>query len=536
MKKQSKTSSERYYYPDYITEALFRLGQASGSEGYPLLNKRIDIIHILYNQFENFPITDQVYSYVWGLLNNMTSNGYTIWVKEYWGYACQYYMLSMQYNQSKQSEEGKNRFLEFHLMVGVLMIYMKRYDLLYHFLTYTSSLPAKYPLVPSTFHYIYRCYRELSKKNERMYLLKYHMKGMEEGAREDTKIESLLLDYIALLLIRLNTVNDYNITYSDPLNPPLAGDTLEEAARNMSISDVLLNRIDKWGKDKDALDVFGFCKDDVSKAQCLLSDYKKTCEQRQKEIDNTSVISDIKKAALKNSMLNALSEIDNELPFYLSGYDNGKEVVEGCANQSTEIDKRMILAGRESISNNLGDAIVIALFTEIRLNYCYQFVLHNTAASFAIPYMDMSKALDRLGLDNNYTILAMGVLPHFFEEVEGFLRNSATMELRYKNVNVVEIASNENSFIIMKSIDIPRVVFRKLDIKENTDGLEEIDSTYHLFSNINSIKDDLILKARMGYQIHITNPMKYVRLRIAYQLDSDSVLLNRVQPIKNYIV
>lgn len=160
---KTKSNREPYYYPDYIVEVLFRLGEASHCDSYPLLNKRIDIIHVLFNQFNNYPITEQVYSYVWRLLNNMTFNGYTKWVKEYWSYACQYYMLTQQYSQ-KESEEQKSRFREFHLMVGVLMVYMKRYNLLQHIFTFTNSLPAKYPLVPSTFRHIFTQVKEINSK------------------------------------------------------------------------------------------------------------------------------------------------------------------------------------------------------------------------------------------------------------------------------------------------------------------------------------------------------------------------------------
>ena len=196
----------------------------------------------------------------------------------------------------------------------------------------------------------------------------------------------------------------------------------------------------------------------------------------------------------------------------------------------------MILAGREPIGNNLGEALINALYAEMRLNYCYQFMLHGSLASFAIPYRDMQNAVDRLELDNTFTILAMGISPHFFDEMEGFMRKGDG-EIVYKGIRVIEIAANENSFIIMKSSEIPTVSLRPLQAEENQELLEEIDGDYHLYSNIDRLDADrLILKARMGYQLHIVEPMKYVRLRIAYQLDSDKVLLDRVLPIKNYIV
>ena len=161
---KKRNDIEPFYYPDYIVEALRRLGQASCSCQYPLLNRRIDIIQILFNQLEDYPITDQIYSYVWYLLNNMVSNGHDEWVKEYWSYACQYYLFTKKYAVNAD-EKQKNDFLEFHLMTGVMLVYMKRYNLLRHFMTYTSSLPAQYPLVPNTYCDIIRWYKLLSQKN-----------------------------------------------------------------------------------------------------------------------------------------------------------------------------------------------------------------------------------------------------------------------------------------------------------------------------------------------------------------------------------
>jgi len=532
---KNKTDREPYFYPDYIAEALRRLGQASSSEVYPLLNKRIDIIHVLFNQFNNYTITEQVYDYVWWLLNEMTSKGHEVWIKEYWSYACQFYILTKEYSKDN-SEEQKKRFQEFHLMFGVLLVYLKRYDLLRHLCYFSSSLPAKYPLVPSTFINIYGWYKSLSRKNNQtMYLLKYHMKGMNEGATEERKIESLLLDYLSILLIRLNTVNDYNITNSNPLELPLTGGTKEETERNISIAEVLKNRIEKWERDSVTLKEIGLDSNDVAQAKTIIEEYQELCKQSQKQIQNKAEISEIKRNELKKNMLDALGNDGVKFPIYSGNIDSRFKKIVSEAEQSVELDDRLILAGRDSISSNLGEALVNALFTEMRINYCYQFLIYSTAASFAIPYRDITKALDKLDLNNDFTILAMGVSPNFYEEMGGFSRNGS--KLSYKGINVIEIPSNENSFIVMRSNDIPKISLRDLSQNEIEYNMQEIDTNYHLYSNIDNINtNDIILKAKMGYLLHVVIPMKYVRLRIAYQLDSDSIVLNRVLPIKNYIV
>ena len=104
---KNKTDREPFYYPDYISEAFRRLGQASSSSGYPLLHRHIDVIHILFNQCEDYPITEQAYSYVWWMLNNMATNGYDLWVKEYWSYACQYYMFTKEYSNDAEDDQKR---------------------------------------------------------------------------------------------------------------------------------------------------------------------------------------------------------------------------------------------------------------------------------------------------------------------------------------------------------------------------------------------------------------------------------------------
>ena len=530
--KKSKTDREPYYYPDYIAEALFRIGEASHSDSYPLLNKRIDIIHVLFNQFNNYPITEQVYSYVWRLLNNMTFNGYTKWVKEYWSYTCQYYMLTLQHSQ-EENEEHKNRFKEFHLMVGVLMVYMKRYDLLQHIFTFTNSLPAKYPLVPSTFRHIYSCYEELSRKNERMELLRYSMRGLEAGAREDSIIEGLLLDYIALLIIRLNTVDDYNITFSNPFGLPSVGDTIEKVVKNANTTRSIILRVEKWKKNEEALNEIGVSMEDANKALTLLRKYEESCKAEQEKLAQQRDISEEKRAALKNDLLMAISGFQFNLPI-CEGVEGYMKLNMKPATQEVQLDDNLILAGRDSISNKLSEVLISALYTEIRKNYCYQFLLNGTASNFTIPYRDMTKALERLCLDDSFTILAMGVSSHFFDEAEGFSRNKDS--ICFKGVMVREIASNENSFIILKRSDMPCFGLHALTKEENKENLVEIEGEHHLYSNIDNLDaDSLILKVMLGYCLYVKNPLKHVRLRIAYQLDSDSVILNRVLPIKNYI-
>lgn len=531
---KKRTDRPHFIYPEYITESVLRLSEASYSKKYPLLNKRIDLIHLLLNQLNDYPVTEQVYSWVWRMLNKMAFCKNVEWIQSYWSYANQYYTIKLEYSSDI---EAKKRFQEFHLMVGVLMVYMKEYELIRNFFTYTSSLPPRYPLIPSTFATIFLWYKQLSKKNERFYLLKYGIIGLNEGAKDDSIIESSLLDYLALLLIRLNKVNDYNITYSNPMAFPPLGDTIEEVLQNQEITKTLKNRVLKWEHNKGTIRKLGYKIGDSQQAIALINEFQESCDLRIKELTETAHISKDKQEILKQDLIQAIDKYPIDIPMPTLT-QSSRTVLPKLSEQKVELDERLILSNYDYISNNLGEALVNGIYVELRHYYCYQFLLQSAVRTFLVPYRNLSEALKRLKLDNSYVLLAMGVSAYLFDETEGFERIQNN-KIIYQGVDVICIASNENSMIIMKKADIPTIELRDLKDNEVGDKQYEIDTKHHFYSNIDSITTadkPIILTVRVGYNLYLPQNFKYIRLRIAYQLDTDQMLIDKIQSINNYIV
>lgn len=53
------TNRSPFIYPVYIVQVLNQLMEDSVKNRNGILSKRADIVEILYNQFNNFPITEQ---------------------------------------------------------------------------------------------------------------------------------------------------------------------------------------------------------------------------------------------------------------------------------------------------------------------------------------------------------------------------------------------------------------------------------------------------------------------------------------------
>lgn len=49
-------------------------------------------------------------------------------------------------------------------------------------------------------------------------------------------------------------------------------------------------------------------------------------------------------------------------------------------------------------------------------------------------------------------------------------------------------------------------------------------------------KENHVLTVNQGFSIHIPQKLRYIKLRVAYHLESDDMLIEKVEPIKNYII
>lgn len=522
-------NSQPFFYPDYIVETLKRLMECSSNPRFKLLYDNANIVSILFNTVNNYPLTEQVYDLLWIWLNKLEMSGCHKALKEYWRLATQHYTFKLQYSSSNV----KDRFLEFHVMVGTMLYYKKNYEILNYIFTFSNSLPQKFYLIPSTFSSIFQIYKNLSEKNKRMYLLRYHMDGIYDGAGEENKIEGLLINYLALLLVRLNKVNDYNITYSNPMSLPSTGSTIEKNTDIIREIQFFKDKINDLRKEENniILKSLDFTSNDCIKANEILNNYKAECESKIQDIESHPHISEGKKDYIKDIMISTSKLNAKKFPLRQKKDKKGETFI---ACQQLQLDSQLILSGHDMISSNIGDAIVNSLYIQLNQFYCYQFLLNSAVKSYTIPYRNMGEAIKRLRLNDEFVILALGISPHFFDETEGFTIDDKT--IKFGNIEVENIVSNQNSLIFMKKELLPYAFATQLSDKDSG-NLKMIDTDTYLYSNIDNLSiDDLILTSKIGYEIVLPHPLKYIRIKIGYNLAEDDMSTNEVEAISHFIV
>lgn len=524
----TKTSLE---YPDYIISVLDNLIIQAATDKRELLNRNTDIISVLYNQFNDFPVTEQVYTLMWKWLYKMAEAGHDDWLKRYWNVANQYYMFKLEYGNKL---EAKNRFREFHIMACTLLLYKERYKALIHAMTFTNSFPPQYPLIPSTFADIFQIYNELSVKNQEMYLAKYSMDEVFIGAGEEHKIEGLLADYLALLLVRLYTIDDYNVAHSNPLEMPETDHIIEGNDYRATLIDNLKRHLNKLPENR-----IESCRlDSKQKTRIfqLLDAYKEKCTEANKKLEENATVSEKKRQTVKNDLINTSSQIALSLPLC-----DGEEVNENnwrtyIACQQITLDKRQILDCYGDISSNLGEAVIKALHFQMQRFYSMQFSLNSAVKSLTVSYCDLERILKRLSLTSAYSILMMGVSSSLFDEIKGFIRKENKIYYGKSCVYNVPYSSSNPAILIMKKNDVPCCNYKEIASDKLEKDEQEINPSNHLYANIDAIsKENLTLTVKQCLGVFIPHPLRYIRLRIAYQLEPDEMIVSRIEPINHYL-
>lgn len=524
---------QEYNYPDYIIASLHQLMESSMSADKGRLRDDASVVSLLYNTFNDYPITPQVYSLLWSWLLRKVRAGHDNWVKHYWSQANQYYTFKLEHARNTEFVVvQKEAFKEFHLMVGVMLLHYEKHDVLKYIFSFSNTLPPKYPLILGTFQEIFHTYVKLSKLNERMYLLKYSVSEVFCGAGEEKKIESYLANYIALLFIRLVDVQDYNITYSNPLELP----SIPTDANVDNLSDIterirfLSSRIQSTPID--LIKNCGISKEGVHTALQLMHDYEEVCTSEIVTVSQRIRISEDKRKIIRQSLIESSHRFSPYLPKFNGGNLPVAETYN--AQQILKLDDRLILDKYGYISSNTGEALINALNVMAQHQYCMQFLYNSAVYSVGVPYPDLSKALEMLSLTPDYAILAMGMSYFMFKEIKGF--NIKGNDIDYKGCKVYDIPSNrEQSFIIMRASDVPTISIAKVPTQlDNDEG--EIDTDSHLYSNIDILTEqNLELKVKMAFEFHCPDFLRYVRIRVAPQLESDPKILQNIKSVNEYL-
>lgn len=411
-------------------------------------------------------------------------------------------------------------------MIGALLTYNHKYELLKRLMYFSNALPPTYDLVPSSFNIIILQLKSLIEKKDMPIELtkRYLMIGAPQDVSSDGFILSYAYRYASLLLIRLFTVNDWNITYSDPLGlPEISSDyTVEDLNAEVYMMNRLKNNTSSWFEEKDAI------KHTIDEGRVTVEDvlnlcdkYIEKCKEQIETVNNLMEVDPEKREYLKSHLLSAIKDYPLTLPTLNDNNKDGYKRQNFKNSIKYQIDKEILKVGTNVNASNLPDVLIEYMNRQVYKAYNLLFLIQSSVRNVSIAYKDIKRVLDVIGVNEKFAVLSLGVYLGNYEEIYGKGEDDKFVDMdgyrTYKGCNIYSIPSTQQSIVVMQQTDIP---FVKKEELEDNKSLDLIDEKEFLYSNINSIEDlseeVQYLIVDRGLYLYSKEQFRYIRLNVDY--------------------
>lgn len=525
----------KYEYPAFVWEFLRELLRQHSKKDNNFFTKNNVLCTLFFTPVEYFPFMEDEFIYLWQSVDAVLHTDNDKWIYSFWTFADQYYRFVLQ-NPDKKDKYIKGqraRFSQLHFMLGALLIYNKKFELLNKLMFFSNSEPPEYALVPSSFSNIWEIFMQILETRFAPLVItqRYIMQGAPQDVSSDSFIYEQAYNYAALLMIRLFGVNDWNITYSNPLSiPRLDADLkIEELNELINIQVRLKVKIEWWYDNPDNLNVLLNNSVPTKDSVLNLCDlYIGKCLEQIQTIRNSKLVDHGKIEYIKNHLIEAMKFHKLSLPQKedLVGIDTSSFLnIEINNAVQTQIDDEIIKKGTYVNASNLPDILIEKLNDNVYKAYNYIFLRHTCDKSFAVSYRDIKKALVACNVNETFAVLSMGIYLGNYDAIHGHGDEEhfeeVSNKLSFRRCEIYKIPSAMQCLIILKKSDLPFIELIYKDVA----GISLIDEDSHLYSNIDSIKElgeekQSLLVSR-GIVIKEPNrKIRYIRLSINYNYDA----------------
>ena len=492
--QEDSKDKKEIVYSASLYQVLYEMGSAVGiSQQQSFIYNRNDIISILYNTvITNAKISQQTFNHIWFMLNNASFVSNINWLKTYWTYANQYMGFRRMEYGNEDEQEYLKKFYIFNVMFGAMLTYHRNYSTLNYIMTFSQSLPLSFPLIPGTFSKIMNCVENISNMNNQwitpMVLeSKYSIKGLDEGVNASNEIAKLAYKYLSLLFIRLWSYKDYNINYSEPLEIPYIGNSINKNEQLIKLSKTIKEYIDTWYSSGE-LNNLGLWKlPSKSDVLALLDNYISSLEDMNIELDKQNGYDEERLDYICNDFLkfNAQNYIEMPIQEELPSKENSTHTTVEVIG-TIDVERRYLQKGRSEILGGVGDGLAKCLEYNMKHKYLQLLIRSFTIEEIKIQLDNLIPELDRLQLTKDDCIIEIAY--------SSDLRTAAKV---FRIMN-----GFQKSVLVCKMADLP-----SLDIIDSspisTD--KKIDPYNYIYLGVEELSDKYILSVKQTIRINQVN-------------------------------
>lgn len=504
------------------------------------------LINVWYNPIHFMPLSENTLQFIWKFMLNVIDANKEDWFMSYWTYAEQYYRFCVEANMESRNAplfQKQSALLKLmHLGFGAYLLFKKKYSLLKKILNFTQTMPASYCLLDNTFSKILEDMGQIYEQLNYPLALtqKYMMSGLMNDVNSDSYVAGKFNAYFALLMVRLTGV-DYNVSYCDPLQlPTIALDSdIPTLKKQIMYVDVLQHFLSK-DETVQALNTLGYTNPQKSKAMTALNSYREVLVSTINNMEEHPEKDPLKIEKIKDNLIHEIQTQKMYLPIKDdSTLTDDITTDEYYSEQACEVSKEDIAKNMNRLSVNLEEVVISCVLIQERQLYNSFFLMNKPVITYTIRFRDLMQAWRKLGVDDKFVILSMGVYLGTYEDLHGKdeLYEYNGREGAFNGAKIISLQSSMLSFVIIPKDSLPYIEYSKID-NDKAKDLKCIDEDSALYSNVESLTPDnnvLVVKRKVNI-IHKEKITKYIMLKVEYRNDSLLFDLDKISKIDQFIV
>ena len=394
---------------------------------------------------------------------------------------------------NEDEQEYLKEFYIFNVMFGAMLTYHRNYSTLNYIMSFSQNLPLSFPLIPGTFSKIIECVDNICNMNNQwltpMVLeSKYSIKGLDEGVNASNEIAKLAYKYLSLLFIRLWSYKDYNINYSEPLEIPYIGNSINKNEQLIKLSKTIKEYIDTWYSSGELNNLGLWNLPSKSDVLALLDNYITSLENKNNELDKQSGYDEERLGYICNDFLkfNAQNYIDiptqEELPSKENSISTTVEVI-----GTIDIERGYLQKGRSEILGGVGEGLAKCLEYNMKHKYLQLLIRSFTIVERKVQLDNLNPELDCLQLTKDDCIIEIS--------------NNIELETDAKVIKLTT-AKFGQEILICKIVDLPSLdIIDSLPIPTE----KKIDPYNYIYLGVEELPDKYILSVKQSIRINQVN-------------------------------
>ena len=514
IKKENRDNA--IVYPQEYYDSIF--------EANELLCKRdrrtISLLNdaALFDLFLDTNMSDETYRFIWTCLVQTIQYNRGDIVFAYWRKAHQLFSLFMRkiqpnydfstfpptvLNQTEidEKEIGRSDFLEFHYLLGALLLYKQQYGVIKEIMRFTHTNPPTYVLVPERMEEVIEQYMKIEPIDNQQFISrrrKYWFPDIS-GVDSDAIVQMWLKRYFAVLFIRQYTLPS---GFINRLKMPYLPEELSELKHWINELDGLKFFVNDYLKQEEVLKELGLEeslheKDTTTPPPIeLIENYQKTLEERYNTIKKKQPVSPKWEKVFEEKTKEILIPIFQK---HESIFHN-KNI--GTKYQPYHITGQHYILPKTAFSDDQDiDYTNTSSITAKRVAQQFRYYFANTLVlilprRYTLIGKDLFPAIDKLNINpNDFIIIAVGLYLDYYAslKIDGLKKRDG--QWFFKNVRIAEMESSDEyvagSLFILKKDDLPNIVFKEIDDQEHLDkfNLKKIDETFNIYAGLNDLND-----------------------------------------------